>query len=73
MPSPVLGYLARGPRDNVLVTCAAALSVIRRPKTFLYGFSFFKNEPTIVVRAKWLNVVLIDFLKRRPLFKEAVG
>ena len=73
MPSPLLGYLARAARDNVLVACAAALSVIGRPKTFLHGFSFFKDEPAIVVRAKWLNVVLIDSLKRRPLFKEAVG
>jgi hypothetical protein len=73
MPSPLLGDLARGPSDNVLVACAAALSVIGRPKTFLYGFSFLKNEPAIVVRAKRLDIVLIDFLKRRPLFKEAVG
>src|SRR5262245_61586365 len=73
MPSPVLGYLARGSRDNVLMTCAASLSVIGRSKTFLYGFLFFKDEPAIVVRAKWLHIVLIDFLKRRPLFKEAVG
>jgi hypothetical protein len=73
MASPLLGYLARAPRDNVLVARAAALSVIGRPKTFLYRFSFFKNEPAIIVRAKWLDIVLIDFLKRRSLFKEAVG
>src|SRR5439155_27108439 len=73
MPSPVLGYLARAARDNVLVACAAALSVIGRPKTVLYGFLFFKNEPAFVVREKWLHVVLSDRVKIRPLFKVAVG
>src|SRR5437773_2601166 len=73
MSSPVLGYLARATRDNVLVACGAALGVIGRPKTVLYGFLFFKNEPAIVVRTKWLHVVLIDRLKIRPLLKVAVG
>jgi hypothetical protein len=73
MPSPVLGYLAPGPGDNVLVARAAALGVIGRPKTFLCRFLFFKNEPAIVVRAKWLDVVFIDRFKIRPLWKEAVG
>src|SRR5436190_2667086 len=73
MPSPVLGYLARAPGDNVLVARTAALGVIGRPKTFFYRFLFFKNEPAIVVRAKWLDVVFIDRIKIRPLWKEAVG
>src|SRR5438046_6557085 len=73
VPGPVLGYLAVGPCDNVLVACAAALSVIGRPKTVLYGFLFFKNEPAIIVRAKWLHIVLSDRIKIRPLLKVAVG
>ena len=73
MPSPVLSYLARAPRDNVLVACAAALSVIGRPKTVLGGFNFFKDEPAIVERAKWLDIVLSDRVKIRPLFEVAVG
>ena len=54
MASPVLGYLARASRDNVLMARAAALGVIGRPKT-VSMVSFFKNEPAIVVRAKWLQ------------------
>src|SRR5262249_10705050 len=73
MPSPVLGYLARATRDNVLMARGAALGVIGRPKTFLYGFLFFKNEPAIVVGAKWLHIVLSDRVEIRPLFKIAVG
>src|ERR1700675_3881229 len=72
MPSPVLGYLARTPRDNVLMACAAALGVIGRTKTVLCGFLFFKNEPAIIVRAKWLDIVLSDRIKIRALFKVAV-
>ena len=73
MPSPVLGYLASSAGDNVLMACAAALGVIGRPKTVLCGFLFFKNEPAIIVRAKWLHVVLSDGVKVRPLLKVTVG
>jgi hypothetical protein len=73
MPSPVLGYLARTSRDDVLVALPAALSVIGRPKTVCYGFNFFKDEPAIVERAQWDHIVLIDCLERRPLRSEAVG
>src|SRR5882672_7165250 len=71
MPSPVLGYLARGSGDSVLLACRAALGVIRRPKTIRYALLFFKNEPSIVVRAKWLHMVRINRLKIRPLLKVA--
>src|SRR5437660_11285484 len=73
MPSPVLGYLARAARDDVLMACGAALGVIGRPKTVLCGFLFFKNEPAIIVRAKRLYIVLGDRVKIRPLLKIAVG
>src|SRR5437660_7830268 len=73
MPSPVLSYLARAPRDNILVACGAALSVIGRPKTVLCGFNFFKDEPAIAERAKWLDIALSDPVKIRHLWKVTVG
>src|SRR5712692_9324711 len=73
MPSPVLGYLARTSRDDVLVALPAALSVVRRPKTVLHGFNFFKDEPAIVERGQWHHIVLSDCIERRPLRSEAVG
>jgi hypothetical protein len=48
-------------------------SAIGRPKTLVRTFLFFKFEPGIIVGAKWLHIVLIDYVKIRPLFKEAVG
>src|SRR2546421_12776701 len=73
MPSPVLRYLARAASDNVLMACAAALSVIGRPKTVLCHFLFFKIEPGIVARAKWHHAVLSDRVKIRTRFKVAGG
>jgi hypothetical protein len=60
MSSPVLGYLTRSSRDDVLVAFPAALSVIRRPKAVRYGFNFFKDKSAIVHRAWWHDVLLID-------------
>ena len=73
MPSPVLGYLARTSRDDVLVALPAALSVVRRPKTVLHGFNFFKDEPAIVERAQRHDIVFIDCIEVWSLDSEAVG
>src|SRR5712692_8068542 len=73
MPGPVLGYLARTSRDDILVALPAALSVIGRPKTVLHGFNFFKDEPAIVERTQWHNIVLIDGIEVWSLDSEAVG
>src|SRR6266496_90467 len=71
--SAMLGYLARASRDHVLVALPAALSVVGRPKAAFFSFNFFKDEPAIVERTEWHNIVPVDRVERRPLLSEAVS
>src|SRR4030095_11413116 len=72
MASPVLGDLAGASGNDILVAFPAALGVVCWAKTVGERFNFFKNEPRIIERAKRFDIVLIDRIKMRALWKDTV-
>src|SRR2546423_13035920 len=67
MAGPLDGHLAAAACNNVLVTFAAALRVIRRPEAVLDRFDLFVNEPVVVERTKRNYIFLVQRVERRAL------
>src|SRR5438067_9061160 len=59
MPGSLHGDLAGTAGDDILMTFAAALGVVSRPKALGNGFDFFVNEPVVIERSKLDKIVLV--------------
>ena len=72
-PGAVLGDLAGAARDDVLVTFAAGLRVVRRPEAVGDRLDFLEDEAVVVERTQRHHRVLVDGVEGRTLRVEAVG